>query len=78
MLSGAAVGAAVGGLTGALVGLGIPEYEARRYAGKVQRGQVLLSVHVAGSEERARAREILEANGAADVGTGGEARPPTT
>jgi hypothetical protein len=30
-LSGAAVGAAVGGFTGALVGVGVPEYEARRY-----------------------------------------------
>ena len=33
------VGAAVGGLTGALVGLGIPEYEAKRYEGKNQSGQ---------------------------------------
>ena len=30
-LVGAAVGGAVGGLTGALVGMGIPEYEAKRY-----------------------------------------------
>jgi uncharacterized membrane protein len=30
-LSGAAVGAATGGLTGGLIGLGIPEYEAKRY-----------------------------------------------
>ena len=30
-LGGAAVGGAVGGITGALVGLGIPEYEAKRY-----------------------------------------------
>lgn len=38
-LSGAATGATVGGLTGALVGYGIPEYEAKRYEGKVTRGQ---------------------------------------
>jgi hypothetical protein len=30
-LGGAAAGAAAGGLTGALVGLGMPEYEAKRY-----------------------------------------------
>ena len=30
-LGGAAVGAATGSITGALVGLGIPEYEAKRY-----------------------------------------------
>jgi len=33
-LSGAAIGAAAGGLTGALVGYGIPEYEAKLYAGR--------------------------------------------
>lgn len=41
-LSGAAVGAATGGLTGALVGLGIPEYEAKRYEGKIKGGNVLI------------------------------------
>src|SRR5581483_9283349 len=35
-LSGAAAGAAVGGLSGALIGMGIPEYEAKRYEGKVK------------------------------------------
>src|SRR5512138_2666327 len=44
-LSGAAVGGTVGGLAGALVGLGIPEYEARRYEGKVKGGGILISVH---------------------------------
>src|SRR5437868_14183289 len=34
-LSGAAIGAAVGGITGALIGMGIPEYEARLYEGKL-------------------------------------------
>jgi len=40
-LSGGAIGAGVGGLTGALVGLGIPEYEAKRYEGKVKEGGIL-------------------------------------
>jgi hypothetical protein len=43
-LAGAAGGAAAGGLTGALVGMGIPEYEAKRYEGKVKDGNILLSV----------------------------------
>ena len=38
-LGGAAVGAAVGGLTGALVGMGIPEYEAKHYEGKIRERQ---------------------------------------
>ena len=37
-LAGAAVGAAAGGLTGALIGLGIPEYEAKQYEGKILKG----------------------------------------
>ena len=44
-LSGAAAGAAVGGLTGALVGMGIPEYEAKLYEGKLRNGNLLVSVH---------------------------------
>ena len=44
-LAGAGVGGALGGLTGALVGMGIPEYEAKRYEGRVKDGGILLSVH---------------------------------
>src|SRR6202011_3459 len=44
-LAGAGVGGAVGGLTGALIGMGIPEYEAKRYEGRVKKGGILLSVH---------------------------------
>ena len=44
-LGGAAVGAAVGGIAGALVGMGIPEYEAKRYEGKIKAGNILISVH---------------------------------
>src|SRR5688572_13780756 len=48
-LSGAAVGAAIGGIAGALVGMGIPEYEAKRYEGKVREGNILISVHAEGA-----------------------------
>jgi hypothetical protein len=73
-LSGAAAGAALGGLTGALIGLGIPEYEAKRYEGKVKEGHLLISVHTENSTERARARQIFEQEGAEDIADTAEAR----
>ena len=75
-LSGAAVGAAVGGLTGALVGMGIPEYEAKRYEGKIRDGNILTSVHTEDSGERSRAKDILERAGAEDISYTGEASAP--
>src|ERR1700746_2917402 len=44
-LAGVGAGGAIGGLTGALIGMGIPEYEAKRYEGRVKDGGILLSVH---------------------------------
>lgn len=75
-LSGAAAGAAVGGVTGALIGMGIPELEAKQYEAKVKDGNILLSVHVEDSDERARAKKILQKGGARDVVTAGEASVP--
>jgi hypothetical protein len=75
-LSGVAVGAAVGGLAGALVGLGIPEYEAKRYEGKIKGGNILISVHSEVSEETRRAKAIFEEFGAEDISTTGEAGAP--
>src|SRR5438045_8258745 len=37
-LSGAAVGGAVGGIAGGLVGLGMPDYEAKRHGGTTKAG----------------------------------------
>jgi hypothetical protein len=75
-LAGAAGGAAAGGLTGALIGMGIPEYEAKRYEGKVKDGNILLSVHTEDSTERDRAKKILENGGAVDISYTGEASVP--
>ena len=75
-LAGAAGGAAAGGLTGALIGMGIPEYEAKRYEGKVKGGNILLSVHTDDSQERDRAKKILEAGGAEDISYTGESSVP--
>ena len=72
-LAGAGVGGAVGGLAGALVGMGIPEYEAKRYEGRVKNGGILLSVHSDHSDETKRAKEILERTGAQDISSTGEA-----
>jgi uncharacterized membrane protein len=72
-LSGAAVGAAVGGVTGALVGMGIPEYEAKRYEGKLKEGKILISVHSENGTETDRAKAIFEDAGAQDISTSGEA-----
>src|ERR1700692_3524192 len=44
-IGGAAGGGTIGGLTGALVGMGIPEFEAKKYEGKVKSGSSLISVH---------------------------------
>jgi len=72
-LGGAAVGGAVGGLLGGLIGLGIPEYEAKRYEGKIRGGNVLVSVHSESSDETKRAKTIFERAGAEDISTAGEA-----
>jgi len=73
LLAGAGAGGAVGGVAGALIGLGVPEYEAKRYEGRVKSGGILLSVHCDGSEWVKRAKTILEASGAEDVASSGEA-----
>jgi hypothetical protein len=72
-LAGAGVGGALGGVTGALVGLGVPEYEAKRYEGRVKSGGILLSVHCDDSEWTKKAKKLLERTGAEDVSSTGEA-----
>ncbi len=73
-LAGAGVGGAVGALTGALVGMGIPEYEAKRYEGLVKEGGILLSVHSDDPEWAFKAKVLLEETGAKDISSTGEAR----
>ncbi|HTQ95959.1 MAG TPA: hypothetical protein VMH89_04095 [Candidatus Acidoferrum sp.] len=73
MLAGIGVGGAVGGFAGALIGMGIPEYEAKRYEGRLQKGGILVSVHCETSEEIDRAKEVLKRTGAEDISSTGEA-----
>lgn len=77
ILSGAGLGAATGGLTGALIGVGIPEYEAIRYEGKIKGGGILISVHTANSDSIDQAKEIFELAHAEDISSTEEASVPT-
>jgi Protein of unknown function (DUF3341) len=72
-LAGVGVGGTIGGITGALIGMEIPEYEAKRYEGRVKDGGILLSVHSDDSAWTKRAKEILERTGAQDIASTGEA-----
>ena len=74
MLSGIGFGGALGGFTGALIGVGIPEYEAKRYEGRIRNGGILLSVHCDNSDWVKRAKEVLEHSGATDIATTSEAK----
>lgn len=75
-LGGAALGATVGGITGALIGMGVPEFEAKAYEGKIRSGNVLLAIHTDGGAHAKQVRESLENMGATDIRTGGEAAVP--
>lgn len=75
-LSGAAVVGTLGGITGALVGLGIPEFEAKQYEGKIRSGSCLVSVHSDNADEARRAKEIFKQVGASDITSTGEASVP--
>ena len=54
--------------------MGIPEYEAKRYEGRVKEGGILLSVHSDNSDWTRKAKDILERTGADDVSSTGEAK----
>jgi hypothetical protein len=66
-LAGAGAAGATGGLVGGLIGAGIPEVEAKRYAGRIREGGYLISVHCDDAKWAKRAEEILEATGGRDV-----------
>jgi hypothetical protein len=53
--------------------MGIPEYEAKRYEGRLKSGGILLSVHADNSDWAKRAKDILERTGAEDISSTGEA-----
>ena len=74
MMGGMGAGVMLGGLTGAVIGAGVPEYEAKRYEGRVRKGGILVSVHCDDPAWAKNARRILKRTGARDISTTGEAR----
>lgn len=71
-LAGAGAVGVAGGIVGALVGFGIPEYEAKRYEGRVKHGGILLSVHCDSQAWVKRAEDVMKHTGAEDVASAGE------
>jgi len=54
--------------------MGIPEYEAKRYEGRMKRGGILLSVHCDDPDWVRRARNILQKTGGLDIAATNEAK----
>jgi hypothetical protein len=52
--------------------MGIPEYEARRYEGRIKGGGILISIHCDNSDWVRKAKLTLENTGAEDVSSAGE------
>jgi len=76
-LAGLGVGGVVGGITGALIGAGIPEYEAKRYEGRLAKGGILVSVHCDKSEAVTQAKNLMECTGGEDISVSTEATTQT-
>jgi hypothetical protein len=74
MLSGLGVGMLAGSLTGALTGASFPEYEAKRFTGRIRRGGILISVHCDNVDWAKAASNTLRRSGAQDIGTSPEAK----
>jgi hypothetical protein len=73
-LAGAGALGTAAGILGGLIGIGIPEYEARRYEGRVRDGGNLLSVHCDNTEWANLAKEILGRTGARDISSTEESK----
>jgi hypothetical protein len=72
-LAGAGAGGALGWIAGLLAGLRLPEYVAKRYAGRIRRGGILLSVHCDSQEWCGRAKKTLKDTGARHISSSSEA-----
>jgi len=66
-LEGNAFGGVHGALAGSLIGMGVPEYQAKRYEGWLENRWYLLSVQFADSNLMMKARRILADSLAEDV-----------
>jgi hypothetical protein len=66
-LGGMGLGGALGTIVGGLIGLGIPEYEAKRYESRLHEGGILLSVRANSDDLAKRIKDLLVKHGAEDV-----------
>jgi hypothetical protein len=71
-VAGAGAGGALGWIFGLLAGLRLTEYVAKRFAGRVRNGGILLSVHCDSPEWCDRARKTLRDTGARDISSAAE------
>ncbi len=71
--AGAGAGGALGWIVGLLAGSRLTEYVAKRYAGRIRRGGILLSVHCDSPEWCERAKKTLKETGARDISSASEA-----
>jgi len=58
--AGAGVGALGGGIVGGLIGMGIPEYEAKRYEDEIKNGAILVVVEAEDNDRADKAKHIFE------------------
>ncbi|MGH9326916.1 MAG: quinol:electron acceptor oxidoreductase subunit ActD [Terriglobia bacterium] len=73
VLAGIGALGALGFIIGGLVGMSAPEYEARRYRGRLKKGGLLLSVHCDNSQWVKQARQALKTTGADSISEASEA-----
>lgn len=66
-MSGVTLGAVFGGICGGLIGMGIPEIEAKRFEGKILKGNILLSVHTQNPGDIPKVRDIFTHAEASDI-----------
>jgi hypothetical protein len=52
--------------------MGIPEYEAKQYEGRLLKGGILVAVHCETGEQVNRAKDVFQSTGAQDVVTSRE------
>lgn len=74
ILAGMGALGALGAIIGAFLGACSPEYEAKRYEGRMRSGGVLLSVHCDNAHWRIRAKKLLHDTGARGIASISESK----
>jgi len=74
ILAGVGAFGVLGAILGGFIGGLSPEYEAKRYSGRIRSGSVLLSVHCDNADWRLRAKQSLRHTGARGVASAIESK----